>query len=177
MIKLNTFVRGICRYEPPVPVVPHFEDIDVSAPIDEQIENLLWIPATLVCRFLFQFPYLSNEADELFSIGMERVVRMVNEANYPGDKLGGAVNLACRKAMEDYANNLTTVVNVGTTTRYKNYRKGKATPSSQALSNIRVPAVNNDVSQVEIEDAAKVLGIDLENMTLSDKRKLAAHIL
>lgn len=177
MIKLNPSVRGVCHYEPPVPVVPHFEDIDVSAPIDEQIENLLWIPASLVCRFLYQFPHLGNEADELFSIGLQKVVESVTSGKYAGEKIGSVVTVKCRRAMEDYANNLTSVVKIGTTTRYENYRNGIDMPSCQALSETSTPNAVNDTTAIVIEEAAEHLGIDLENMTLSEKRKLAAYVL
>jgi hypothetical protein len=173
MIKLNPKIKSCLHYDPPIPVTRHFEDVDVDADAETQIQQLTWIPALLVSRFLGQFPFLQSEADELFSIGICKVVMIVAERKYKGNKIGAVVNVQCRRAMEDHANALNTIVAVGTTTRYINLGKGVETPSHCRLDTDNPKMVtNDDHTELYILDAAHSLGIDIETMTLRDRRKL-----
>src|SRR6056297_2980615 len=119
LVKLNKLNKGSAHYNPPFPVVRHFDDIDRNAPADQQIENLVWIPALLVSRFLYQFPYLQNEADEMFSVGLTVVVEEVNKKGLPGDRIGAIIHTNACAAIEDYCNGITAVVKFSTRTRYK----------------------------------------------------------
>lgn len=171
LVKLNKLNKGSAYYDPPFPVVRHFDDIDRSAPVDQQIENLVWIPALLVSRFLYQFPRLHSEADELFSVGLEVVVEEVNKRGNPGDKIGGIIHTNACAAMESYCNNINSIVKVSTRTRYKNREKSKPNPSHIRLTSDR--SSYDDNTELILRDAAESLGIDLERMTLKEKRKLA----
>lgn len=171
LVKLNKLNRGVAFYNPPIPVVRNFDDIDRKAPANDQIDALLWIPALLVCRFLHQFPFLKNEADELFSIGMMTVVDLVHNSDHPGHKIGAIVHTDSCAAMEAYCNNLNSVVNVHTRTRYRNRKAGKQTPESVKLTH--QATVEDDLSELLVRDAAEFLGIDLEKATLNDKRRIA----
>ena len=171
MIRLNPQSKAVRSYTPPFPVTKNFDDIDTDAPLNEQIEGLLWIPATLVGRYTGQFPILINEADELFSIGVQQVFDVVHKQKFPGDKIGGIVNIQCRYHMEAYCNNLNSVVKVCTKTRYNNRNNGKPTPSHKKLVAGRHRS-DDDYTEVLLRDAAESLQIDLENMTLREKRQL-----
>ena len=170
LVKLNKNNKGKASYEPPIPVVRNFDDIDRSAPPDEQIEGLLWIVAVLVCRFLHQFPFLYREGDELFSVGMIVVVDSVHNTDTPGDKIGSHIHTNACSAMEAYCNNLDSVVNMTTRTRYRYKERGKEIPTDIRLTAEAV--VEDDHTEIIVRDAAKTLGIDLENATLHEKRRL-----
>lgn len=171
LVKLNKLNRGVAFYDPPIEVVRNFDDIDRDAPADEQIESLLWIPALLVCRFLHQFPFLKNEADELFSIGMLTVVDTVNNSDHPGHKIGAIIHTLACADMEAYCNNLNSVVNIHTRTRYRNRMAGKDTPESVRLTH--QATVEDDQSELIVSDAAEFLGIDLDRASLAEKRTIA----
>lgn len=173
LVKLNSRNRGMAHYEPPIPVVRHFDDVDRSAPDDEQIDSLLWVAAVMVCRFLHQFPVLAKEADELFSIGMFVIVDTVKNEDHPGHLIGAVVNKKCMAAMEQYANSLNSIVSVSTKTRYNNLNANKETPDSVRLTNGTTTRVEDDDTSLIVEDAAEFLGIDLEKASLSERRKLA----
>ena len=175
MIKLNPNNHEAFRYVPPIPVGCFFGDIDVEAPANEQVECLLWIPATLVARFRHQFPHLCCESDELFSIGVSKVVEVVNRFEFPGNKIGAVCNIQCRRAMEDYANGLNSVVKVCTTTQYENRRRGITTPSSSAFNHNNSQGISfeDDPTELLVRDAADSIGVDIKSMTRSQKRKLA----
>jgi len=173
MIKLNPKIKSCLHYDPPIEVTRHFEDVDTDANAETQIEQLAWIPALLVSRFLGQFPFLQSEADELFSIGICKVVMIVAERKHTGNKIGAVVNVQCRRAMEDHANSLNSIVAVGTTTRYINLGKGVETPSHKRLDSESPKLVtHDDHTELYIRDAARALDIDIETMTLRDRRKL-----
>lgn len=171
LVKLNKLNKNSASYVPPFPVVRHFDDIDREAPTDQQIMNLVWIPALLVSRFLYQFPYLNSEADELFSVGLEVVVKEVNKEGIPGDKIGAIIHTNACAAIEEYCNNLDSVIRISTRTRYKNLERAKRTPASSKLKSDRF--TTDDDTELILRDAAEFCGIDLENMTLKEKRKLA----
>jgi hypothetical protein len=175
MIKLNPKIKSCLHYDPPIAVTRHFEDVNTDDSAETQIEQLSWIPALLVSRFLGQFPFLHAEADELFSIGICKVVMIVADRAHAGDKIGAVVNVQCRRAMEDYANSLNTIVAVGTTTRYKNLNRGVDTPHHSRLDSESPKLVTvDDLTETYVADAAHALGIDVARMTLRDKRKMMA---
>jgi len=171
LIRLDPKNRGMYRYEPPIEVVKTFGDIDREAPIDDQIADLLWIPASLVCRFVFQFPFLRSEADELFSIGVMVVVDKVNNSDAPGHVIGAHVNLKTQVKMEEYANSLNSIAGPTTRTRYEKIKGGILTPTHCRLTS--EDRVVDDETELLVRDAAEHLGYDLNNMTLNQKRKLA----
>lgn len=171
LIRLDPTNRGMYRYEPPIEVVKTFGDIDREAPIDDQIADLLWIPAMLVCRFVFQFSFLRSEADELFSIGMMVVVDKVNNSDAPGHLIGSHVNCLATVKMEEYANSLNSIAGPTTRTRYEKIGKGILTPTHSRLTS--EDRVVDDETELLVRDAAEFLGYDLENMNLNQKRKLA----
>lgn len=174
MIKLNPKIRRVARYEPPYAVARNFDDFDASAPVNEQIESLLWIPATLVSRFIGQFPFLEAEGDELFSIGVLRVCEIVNGGKFGPEKIGAVCNVQCRREMENYCNGLNSVVRVCTSTRYENRNKGRDTPKHVKMTDYgRATSVTDDHTDMLLRDAAQVLGYDLGDLTLKQKRKLA----
>jgi len=171
LVKLNKRNKGTAHYKPPFPVIRNFDDIDREAPANQQIENLIWIPALLVSRFLYQFPFLRNEADEMFSVGLEVVVDEVHKEGVPGDRIGAVIHTNACAAIEAYCNNINSVVKVSTRTRYKNLQRMKETPHHIRLTAQAV--TEDDETELIIKDAAEFLGIDLKNMGLKDKRKLA----
>lgn len=173
LVKLSKLNRGMAHYEPPIPVVRNFEDVDRDAPVDEQIDALLWIPAVLVCRFLYQFPFVKSEADELFSIGLFIVVDTVNNTKHPGHKIGAIIHTNCVAAMERYCNDLNSAVSVSTFTRYKNRNANKETPKSVKLTNATMLRTEDDDAEFIVQDAANYLGIDLETASLKERRLLA----
>jgi len=170
MIKLNRRDRSCLHYDPPIPVTRCFDDIDTDAPTDVQIEQLLWVPAVLVARFHGQFPTLHSELDELFSVGMLTVCEVVNAGKHDGDKIGGVIHVACVRAMEDYCNNLNSIVKVSTTTRYTNHKRGIETPSHKRM--VMDHSSVDDQTELMIRDAAEALGLDTENMDAKQKRRL-----
>lgn len=171
LVRLNRLNRGMAHFVPPIPVVRNFEDVDRDAPDDEQIDALLWVPTILVCRFLHQFPFIKNEGDELFSIGLMVVVDTVKNTKHPGHTIGAVVHTNCVAAMERYCNDLDSVVSVSTFTRYKNRNAGKDTPESVKLTHQAV--VDDDCTELYVRDAAEFLGFDLNSATLAQKRQLA----
>lgn len=171
LVKLNRRNNGMAYYDPPFPVTRTFGEVDRDSNPNDQIEALLWIPAVLVCRFLNQFPFLKKEADELFSIGTLVVVDLVNNSDYPGDKIGGVINVTACEAMESYCNSLNSLMKVSRDTLYRNHRNGKRNPTNIRLTSQAV--TTDDDTELLVKDAAKYLGIDLERMTLKEKRKLA----
>jgi hypothetical protein len=171
MIRLNPKVKTVRHFEPPFPVTRHFDPVDTSAPLNEQIESLLWIPATLVSRYLGQFPYLENEAEEMFSVGYEQVMAIVHKGGHSGDKIGAVCNVQCRYHIEAYCNGLNSVVKVCTKTRYNNRNFGKPTPSHKKLVAGR-HRHDDDHTELLLRDAAQTLQLDLDNLSLRQKRLL-----
>lgn len=176
LIRLNALNRRVRHYDPPYTVSRNFDDIDTNAPQQEQVEGLLWIPAMLVSRFLGQFPTLRPEGDEMFSIGVMRVVEIVAKGQHAGDKIGAVCNMQCRRCMEDYVNNLDSVVSVCTSTRYNNLNSGKHTPSHQGMAFVKHwLSTEDDHTEFYLEDAAEVLELDIMNLpklTIKQKRKM-----
>lgn len=172
LIRLNKLNRGMAFYEPPIEVVRNFDDIDRSAHPDQQIEALLWIPAALVCRFLHQFPYLTNEADELFSIGVLVVIETVKNTKVSGEKIGAHVHVKACAEMEAYGNNLNSVIKVATRTRYRRRNKNKHTPSTVRLAS-EMALVEDNETEFVLRDAAEFLGINLETATQAERERLA----
>lgn len=175
MIRLNPKIRASRSYNPPVLVIRYYEDVDTSLPLAEQLEQLLWIPALLVSRYLAQFPFLENESDEMFSVGMLRVAELIDENKFSGSKIAFAAFPRCNYAIESYVNNLDSIVKVSTSTRYNNLRNGKDTPSHQRLVTDQV--VHDDHSQLLVADACQVLGYDPSNLSLKQKKRLASILL
>lgn len=170
MIKLNPHNRAVRFYQPPIAVKTYFGDVDVHLDTQTQLDQLLWIPAVNVSRFIGQFPYLESEGDELFSIGTAKVWETILEAGFPGNRIGAVCNIRCRRAMEDYCNNLSSAISISTSTRYKNRRQGVRTPSSQNIEGSDI--TQDDDSAILINDACEVLGFDSSNLSLRQKRKL-----
>ena len=175
LVKLNKSNKGCSRYDAPFEVTRHFDDPDASQSTAEQSEHLFWVAALLVSRFLHQFPFLRNEADELFSIGCATICEVVASGRYDLDKVGAVCNVKACRAMEDYVNGLNSVVKVCTTTRYSNLKKGVESPVHQALSTGM--GVEDDLSEILVRDAAECLGYDVENLTLAQKRKIREKLL
>lgn len=174
MIRLNTMDKTCCFYEPPIPVDRHFGEVDTSAPADEQINALLWIPAVLVSRYMSQFPRLRSEGDELFSIGVTTVVEVVNSGQYGSDQIGSVTNVKCRRAMEDFANNIDRPLKVCKTTQYENRKRGVQTPKRAGSAHPSHQAKHyDDHSHLYLQDAAEMLGYDLDNLTRRQKKRLA----
>lgn len=179
LFKLNKNNPGVHSYTPPIPIpdVPEGADpyggIDRTKSEDEQITCLLWIPAYLVCRFLFQFPVLHCERDELFSAGLFTLVETVKtQPDIPGDKIGAYVHTNAIAAMEAYCNNLGEAVPVNTRTRYRHRKKNKELPESVRLTSDTEVREDDHTEQL-LAEACEVAGINLETATLQEKRQLA----
>lgn len=175
LVKLNKSNKGCSRYDAPFEVTRHFDDPDPSASVAEQSEHLFWVSALLVSRFLHQFPFLKNEADELFSIGCMTICEVVSSQRYENDKVGAVCNVKACRAMEDYINGLNSVVKVCTTTRYSNLKKGVESPVHRPLT--AGLGVVDDHSEILVRDAAECLGYDIKTLTLHQKRKLREKLL
>jgi len=170
LIKLNKNSPKVGRFIPPFAIPQTFEDHNPEDTIDDQIVGLLWIPATIVARFLGQFPFLENEQEELFSIGLLTVTKVVNSGKHKSNLVGAVCHVSCVRAMEDYCNNLDSVVLIATSTRYLKRNARKEVPSHCALPDTL--CVTDDHLELEIRDAAEVLGYDIDSLTLKQKRKL-----
>lgn len=175
MIKLRQYDQTKVYFEPPIPVEPFFGDIDVSWPYDRQIECLLWIPAALVSKFIGQYPFLQSEDEELFSVGVEKVVEIVTSEKYDSGDIGAVCTVACRRSMEEYGNRLNRIVRVSTSLLYKNRRLGKKTPKSVSYTSGLTS--RDDRTETYMKDAAETLGIDLNNMSRRDKNELKRVLL
>ena len=179
LFKLNKSNPGVYSYDPPIeiPKLPEGADpyggIDRNKPDDDQINALLWVPALLVCRFLFQFPVLHCERDELFSIGLFTLVDTVkNRPDIPGDKIGAYVHTNACAAMEAYCNDLGEAIPVNTRTRYRHKQRGKELPESVRLT-AEAEVRDDDHTEYLLAEACRVNGIRLETATLNEKRQLA----
>ncbi len=171
LVKLNEDVEKQAPYDPPVEVTRHFTDPNRDAPASEQIEFLMWIPAAMVSRFLFQFPFLRDEADELFSIGVEVVAEKVADQTLSGSIIGSHITTLCMYRMEEYANSLDSVVNTSTRTRYTNFHRGKETPRNSRLTHDT--SIQPDNHEVILADAVRKFGKPLDEMNLTERRELA----
>lgn len=179
LFKLKKNSPGVYHYKPPIeiPRLPVGADpkcgIDRTMPEDEQIKCLLWVPALLVCRFLFQFPVLHSERDELFSIGLMELVSTVKDnPEIPGNKIGAYVNINACAAMEAYCNNLGSAITIHTRTRYRCKEQGKETPESVKIT-AEAEVRDDDFTELVIADACAMLGIDLETATSQERNELA----
>ena len=131
------------------------------------------MPALLVCRFLYQFPVLHSERDELFSIGLLTLVDIVkNRPNIPGSRVGAYVHTNACAAMEAYCNDLGSAILIHTRTRYRYKQQGKETPESVKLT-AEAEVRDDDSTELIVADACHALGINLETATLNQKRQLA----
>lgn len=174
LIRLNKKIQGMVKYNPPIPVEVNTEISD-SMSDDERITALLWIPSMLVCRFLYQFPFLKTEADELFSIGLFVVVDTVKNSPIEADKIGAHININCCSAIEEYCNNLNSVVSVKTRTRYRNKKDGKETPRSIRLTHEAKSVDDN--TELLIKDVCEHLGVDVKTMSNAVKRQIVEILL
>lgn len=173
LIKLSNYSRRVSYYRPPFEITRHFDDVDTDADPNTQIEQLLWIPAVLVGRFVGQWPCLESEADELFSIGVQTVVETVHRGAFSGEKIGAIVNVNCRYAMESYANNLGSALNISTTTRYVKRKEGKKCPRGFSLGAATKNLTESDsMVELEVKDACEMLGYNRSNLSTKQKRRL-----
>lgn len=150
---------------------PYYGKITPGTSLDEKLKSVLWIPAYLVSRMIGQFPHLENEADEMFSIGVENAVEILTDPKYNSryDIINGIVYVQTQKAMETWANSLQSVVRMGNTTRYRNWHNGIKSPKSISLGR---PVAHNydDMLELEVKDTVESLGFDINNMTYTQKR-------
>ncbi len=168
-------VKGNAPYIPPFPVtMPTEEPIDRSLPLDDQIMALTWIPAILVSRFLYQYPNLDSEADELFSVGIEVVVDMVNRDDVDGDDLIAWTVVNARRTMEVYASGLDSVVKVCQSTRYNRAKQGRKVPSSGELTE-HGGAGTDDTERI-IELACQALDLDIRSASFADRKQIADYL-
>lgn len=171
LIRLNKSNPKLAHYDPPFPIKQTFGPVDRKAPVDQQIEAMLWIPAVLVCQFLHQFPFLEPEADELFSIGVEVVVDKANNSKASASVIGSHVFEKARVKIEEYANSLNSIAGPSTRTMYKNLETGKHTPHHVRLTSDT--ETSDSEAELLVRDAAEYLGIDLETATLAQRRTIA----
>jgi hypothetical protein len=179
LIRLNEGVKETAPYDPPFFVErrvgriagDEYRSVDRSLPDDDQIAELLWVPALLVSRFLYQFPFLVNEADEMFSIGVQVVVDKVKNSDVSGDVIGSHVYEKGRAVIEDFANSLDVIVASSTRTKYTELKKGKPLPKHVKLAPTQ--HVEDELTDLYFRDAVETLGYDPENLTLSQRRKVA----
>jgi len=178
LYRLNPADRRRISYCPPIPVEPFFGVITPETPLDEKLNSVLWIPAYLVSRIVGQFRNLENEADEMFSIGVQLALEILSDEKYHDryDIINGIVYVQCQKAMETWANGIQSVVKLGNTTRYRNWRKGVKSPKSIAIGR-PVADDNHDVLEMEIRDVIDSLGFDPNNMTPAQKRVVYNKLL
>jgi hypothetical protein len=165
-------------YNPPIPVDRTVENanapIDRNDPIDVQIERLLWIPTYLVGRFLYQYPCLESEADELFSVALEVLIDMIHsDVNARNIKSHTIVNATFE--MEKYANQLDSVVVTSTKTRYLKQKEGEEVATSFRLRSDD-SFVEDEEHLILIEEACESLGIDIEGASLAERRQLARKL-
>lgn len=168
--------RGKARwgYDPPIEVKRHRGPL--SDDQDQRIEQLLWIPASLVSRLCGQYPRLRSEADELFSVGVQAIVETVREDRHPAEKIGRVCHGKARRAMENYANGVDTVIKVSNSTRWKRFREGQPIPKSQGEP--QPTATYDDLTDVVIRDACQPLGYtDLSKLNARQKRRLKESVL
>ena len=177
LVRLKFWVTKSISYDPPIPVSRNFQEHDPNQSKQDQVTGLLWIPAFLVSRVIYQFPYLKSEADELFSIGLLKLVELVDEAAVSGEQMDSKAMSVCLYWMEHYCNNLNSPMSIGTTTRYRNLRGGDPVPKRIAMTpGLNEPGAVSDMTEIIVSDAVKALGIDLSIAPLSEKRAIAKSL-
>jgi hypothetical protein len=131
IVRLRNHIRGSKFYEPPVSTNIRMEDDEFDRALEEgrisdAIESNIPFVTFLVSRFLFQFPWLDSEADELFSIGIVEYATVVqNRSKYKGKSLRAVSMVKSQRKMEEYASGLKSMISCSLTTRYKNAKQGK----------------------------------------------------
>lgn len=171
LIKLNKYNKQAAHYTPPVPVgkkLPGPTDEDSAEVI---LEKLLWVPAILVSQFLHQFPALRPDADELFSVGVLTLSTLIDREDLSANDVARFAKVRCCRAMEDYANTIESVILVNPTARYRRRKKYRAIPMSVPVGDTPLSS-EDDHTDLHLRDAAEHLGLDLDNLSARDKRKL-----
>jgi len=131
IIRLRTHVRGSKFYDPPVKTDLFYSDEEFALAIaqgrvPQAIESNIPFVTFLVSRFLFQFPWLENEADELFSIGIIEYAQVIRDhEKYNGKSLRAVSMVKAQRKIEEYASGIGCLISCSLTTRYKNVKVGK----------------------------------------------------
>jgi len=170
LIMFNPHIKQSAYFKPPVPVTLNFDGIDRTASKDDQVTDLLWIPAFLVARFLYQFPALRPESDELFSEGVLAVVEVVNDESVSTEDIERKCAMFCSHRMQQYARALYLPVSVSGPTQYSKRRSGDKIP--KGTSSPVEATIEDDHSELLIRDALESYGFDLDNLTTKQRRKL-----
>ena len=170
MIKLNSRNHTCRHYDAPFDIQRNFDDPCETMNVDEVVMHLMWIPALVTARFLGQFNFLKSEADEIFAIGCLKLTEVVASGRHPMNKIGAVVNVAVVRAVEDYCNNLNSIVKVCTTTRYENRKRGISTPSHQRMSHDMETC--DDYTALIVEDACLALKLDFAKLTRKQRQQI-----
>lgn len=174
MYRLNLHDSRRFPYRPPIDLPQDARGLDASMPFEELVIRSLWISSNLVSILVGQFPQFVSEADELFSIGCEVITATLAEEGFPLTEIGAVCQTRCRVAMEDHLNQISSMVSVSRSQRYRNRRSGRHTPrhifSSQGVT-------EDSHAEIEIRDAAEVSGLDLDNLTPSERRAIRNRLI
>lgn len=131
IIRLRTHVRGSKFYDPPVKTDLFYSDEEFELAIAEDripqaIESNIPFVTFLVSRFLFQFPWLEAESDEMFSIGIIEYAQVIQDRQkYKGKSLRAVSMVKAQRKIEEYTSSIGCLISCSLTTRYKNVKTGK----------------------------------------------------
>ena len=173
MIKLNKYNTQAAHYEPPFEIRKDKAKVEEGDTPQQIIDKLLWVPASLVARFLHQFPGLQSEADELFSEGVSTLSTLAHRTDLTVDQRSTYAYRRCLRAMENYANSIDSVISVSLETRYRRRKTGKGLPRSIQLDD--VIGQTDDHTSILLRDVADHLDVDLNNLSRKDLKKLERH--
>jgi hypothetical protein len=168
LIMFNPHVKKSAHFAPPVPIT--FSKTDRTASQADQVTSLLWIPAFLVGRFLYQFPALGPESEELFSEGVLAVAEVVANEQVGQDDIERKVMMFCTHRMQQYARGLYQPMSISGDTQYAKRRTGRRVP--KLVTGAESSYTTDDHTSLLLRDALDAYGIDLETATAKQRRKL-----
>jgi hypothetical protein len=139
MIRLKSHVKGCVDYKPPFPCVVTMNDAAFQAALDSgdlnaAIESAYPYASYLTSRYLYQFRWVTNESDEIFSTAILSMVETIHDhKKYEGKNLVPIMLVKAQRKVEEYLNKLHCVVDYSLTTMYLNLKRGRANPVSVEL--------------------------------------------
>jgi len=111
-----------------------FQDCLDRGDLNAAIESAYPYASYLTSRYIYQFRWVSNESDEIFSTALLSMVETIHgHKKYEGKKLPPIMLVKAQRRVEEYLNKLHCVVDYSLTTMYLNLKRGRANPVSVEL--------------------------------------------